>query len=115
MTRRLTAVTALLLAVLAGCATAAPAPTGALHTLRVAYAGGQVTGDTGTVPVALGEQVRIEVTSDAAEEAHLHGYDEEVQVPAGGSAAIEFTADVPGEFELELHHSGAPLATLRVS
>jgi len=120
MIRRLLA-PLLLAGALAGCAQAAPStppapqPTTPVHVVRVGFANGQVSGDTGTVPVALGEQVRLEVTSDTAEEAHLHGYDEEVEVPAGGTATIDFTADVPGEFEFELHHSGAPLATLRVS
>ncbi|GAA4547525.1 hypothetical protein [Pseudonocardia xishanensis] len=126
----------LLVGAVAGCAQAAPttaaAPTAAAQpaapaaagqvapgtsarVLRVSFANGRVTGDTGTVPVALGERVRLEITSDTAEEAHLHGYDCEVRVPAGGTASIDLTADIPGEFELELHHSGAPLATLRVS
>jgi hypothetical protein len=114
-------VAAAALALLAGCGTAAtppataPASPAATQVVRVTYAGGQVGGDTGTVPVALGTALRLEVTSDVAEEAHLHGYDEEVQVPAGGTATIDLTADIPGEFEFELHHSGAALATLRVS
>ena len=87
-----------------------PSAAAAAQTLRISYANGQVGGDTGTVPVALGTPLRLEITSDTAEEAHLHGYDEAVQVPAGGTATIELTADIPGEFELELHHSGAALA-----
>jgi hypothetical protein len=105
----------LLLLTLVSCGTAPPAAAPAAQTLRISFANGRVAGDTGTVAVALGTPLRVEVTSDVAEEAHLHGYDEEVQVPAGGTAALELTADVPGEFELELHHSGAALATLRVS
>ena len=38
-------------------------------------AGGQVSGDTGRVPVAAGEQVTLVVTSDVADEIHVHGYD----------------------------------------
>lgn len=122
-------VPALALLVAAGCAAgpqqpAAPAPSAAPapaapaaaapQTVTLAWAGGTVTGDTGTVAVPAGSQVRIRVSSDVAEEAHLHGYDREVQIPAGGTATIELTADIPGEFELELHHSGEKLATLQV-
>ncbi|TCK21735.1 cupredoxin domain-containing protein [Pseudonocardia endophytica] len=93
----------------------APAPAAeAVQTLRIVAKGGQVTGDTGTVAVPAGREVRIQVTSDEAEEVHLHGYDKEALIPAGGTATLEFTADVPGEFELEFHHSGDTLATLQV-
>lgn len=94
----------------------APAATAAdaVQTLRFVYRGGQVTGDTGTVTVPAGRTVRIEVASDTAEQVHLHGYDKEAAVPAGGSAAVELRADIPGEFELEFHGSGDKLATLQV-
>jgi FtsP/CotA-like multicopper oxidase with cupredoxin domain len=101
----------------APASTSAPAPApaaDAVQVLRIASTGGRVSGDTGTVEVAAGTPVRIEVTSDAAEEVHLHGYDKEAPVPAGGTATLAFTADIPGEFELEFHHSGDTLATLQV-
>lgn len=136
MTTRTAAVTALLgpaavLLLLSGCAEApqaasAPAPTSAsatapataaapaARTVRVSYRGGQVSGDTGTVAITRGEAVQIVVTSDVADEVHLHGYDEEAPLPAGRPVTLAFTADIPGEFELELHDSGAQLATLQV-
>jgi hypothetical protein len=115
MTARSAALLLFLSVLLTACGAAPAAPTGTVQTVRLTFAGGVVGGDTGTVAVPLGTQVRLEVTSDTAEEAHLHGYDEAVQVPAGGTATIDFTADIPGEFAFELHHSGAALATLRVS
>jgi hypothetical protein len=105
----------LVLFVVAGCGAQPVVAAAQTQTVRVSYLGGQVGGDTGTVPVALGSQVILEVTTDADEEAHLHGYDKAAQVPAGGTATIAFTADIPGQFEFELHHSGAALAILRVS
>ncbi|RZT86813.1 hypothetical protein EV383_3712 [Pseudonocardia sediminis] len=100
-------------------AAAAPSPAApaapAVRTVRVSYAGGTVTGDTGTVAITRGEAVQIVVTSDVADEAHLHGYDREAPLTAGRPATIAFTANIPGEFELELHGSGAQLATLQVS
>ncbi len=97
---------------------AAPIPeTGAAaeRTLRLGYADGQVSGDTGRVPVDLGTTVTVLVRSDVADEVHLHGYDRTVTVPAGGSATLRFTADIPGVFELELHEAGVTLASLEVS
>lgn len=97
----------------AGAAPSSPAPIA--QTVRVSYAGGQVTGDTGRVAVALGRPVEVVVTSDVADEIHLHGYDRSADVPAGGTATLTFTADVPGVFEIELHEQGRELSQLQVS
>lgn len=97
----------------AGAAPSSPAPIA--QTVRVSYAGGQVTGDTGRVAVALGRTVEVVVTSDVADEIHLHGYDRSADVPAGGTATLTFTADVPGVFEIELHEQGRELSQLQVS
>ena len=59
-------------------------------------AGGQVSGDTGRVPVAAGTEVTLSVTSDVADEVHLHGYDLEAELTPGTPAEITFDADGPG-------------------
>ena len=91
------------------------APTPQVRTIDVRYAGGQVTGTSGREEVRLGEQVVLRVSSDVAEEVHVHGYDLEQAVPAGGSADIPVTASIPGVFEVELHESGKVLYQLRVA
>jgi hypothetical protein len=125
---------ALTLGVLTGCAgtdepagpasiSSAPAPapaTGGAPTgsagreLAVVVAGGRVSGDTGRIVLTLGEHVTITVTSDAADEAHLHGYDAEAELTPGTPATLEVDAAIPGVFELELHGSGTVLLTLQV-
>lgn len=62
-----------------------------------------------------GEQVRFRVSSDEADEVHVHGYDVEEEVPAGGTATLSFTADIEGIFEVELHGSEKQIAELRVN
>lgn len=37
-------------------------------------------------------------TSAVADEVHLHGHDEKVDVPANGTATLTFTATIPGIF-----------------
>ena len=86
----------------------------AVQTVRLSYAGGQVRGDTGRVAVPLGATVDLVVTGDIAEQVHLHGYDRYLEVPAGGTATLRFTADIPGVFEVELHN-GLLLTQLEVS
>ncbi len=80
----------------------------------ISYVGGEVTGG-GRIEVPLGEPVQLLIESDIADEAHLHGYDIYLDLDAGAAGTIEFTADIPGIFELELENSRVLLAELEVS
>jgi len=82
--------------------------------IEVTVTGGQVSGDTGRVPVAAGEHVVLVVTSDVADELHVHGYDLEAELPPGTPATVEFDATIPGVFEVELHDAGTLLLSLQV-
>jgi len=62
-----------------------------------------------------GETIRFRVSSDAAEEIHVHGYDIAKDVPAGGSVEFEFPAEIEGIFEVELEELGTQIAELRVN
>ncbi len=94
---------------------AAPSPTPSVRTVAVFYAGGEVTGTSGREEVPVGEQVVLRISSDVAEQVHVHGYDLEGVIPAGGSVDIPLTASIPGVFEVELHDSGKVLFQLRVA
>ncbi|MCW2607889.1 MAG: uncharacterized protein JWO60_2582, partial [Frankiales bacterium] len=76
--------------------------------------GGKVTGDTGRVRIGLGDRVRLTVTADVADEVHLHGYDLHADTAAGQAASLEFVADRPGIFEVELEESRLALTRLQV-
>ena len=93
-----------------------PAPAGpATRTISIMVRGGQPSGETGRVKVALGTPVTLAVSSDVADTVHLHGYDKEAQIPAGETGSVSFTADIPGVFEVELHKSGLQLLQLQVN
>jgi outer membrane murein-binding lipoprotein Lpp len=78
--------------------------------VEVTIAAGKVAPDPSRkVEVATGDHVHIRVTSDHADEVHVHGYDIEKEVSAGGTVTIDFTADVPGQFEVEAHRLSPPL------
>lgn len=96
-------------------AVAAPTPSPSVRVIDVSVAGGSVTGPGSRVEAALGEDLVIRVTSDTADEVHVHGYDERAEVPAGGTVEIPFTADIPGGFEVELEGTGQLLFQLRVA
>lgn len=76
--------------------------------------GGEVTGDTGRVPVTLGETVTLVVESVAPDEVHVHGYELTSPVSPFSPAELTFEATLPGVFEVELHDAGAVLLTLQV-
>ena len=102
----------------AGAAPVSPpaaAPSPSARVIDVTLAGGTVTGVSSRVEAALGERLVIRITSDVADEVHVHGYDERATVPAGGTVEIPLTADIPGGFEVELEESGRLLFQLRVA
>ena len=94
---------------------AAAPPSPAAQLIEVTYAGGKITGVEPRVPVRLGEQVLLRVTSDVPEQIHVHGYDVVFDLTPGQPAEATFTADAPGAYEVELHKARRPLFQLRVS
>jgi heme/copper-type cytochrome/quinol oxidase subunit 2 len=97
--------------------TAAPGTTAAAgdaQTVHITVTGTKVETAERRVKVPLDGKVRLEVTADRADEVHLHGYDRKVDLAPGTPAVLEFTADVPGVFEVELEEAGLKLVELQV-
>jgi ABC-type glycerol-3-phosphate transport system substrate-binding protein len=88
-----------------------PGPT----TVRVVVTGGVPKGGIVRQSVDKGNRVVLLVTSDVADEIHLHGYDLSTDVAAGGTARLPFKATIPGRFEVELEQRGVPIAELTVN
>ncbi len=59
--------------------------------IEVVVEAGAVTGGAGRTQVALGEEVTLRVTSDVADEVHVHGYDRVAEVAPGQVAAFRFS------------------------
>lgn len=94
-----------------------PAPSAAVASkpFVLTVSNGHRTAGPDTIEVKLGDTVTVEVTSDQADEVHVHGYDRTLELPPGVAATLAFTADIPGSFEVELHSNDAVLTQLRVS
>jgi hypothetical protein len=78
-----------------------------------------VTGDkvetaSRRVRIDRGQKVRIRVQADRAEGVHLYGYDLSADVAPGRPVVIDFTADAPGVFEVELEQAHLRLFELQV-
>ena len=72
----------------------------------VALAEGRVPPERRTIQVTRGDDVVLRWTSDRAVALHLHGYDIEQSVPAGGSATMRFAANIAGRFPVSEHRHG---------
>ena len=62
-----------------------------------------------------GDRIQFVVTSDVADEIHVHGYDLKKDVPAGGTVRFSFPARIEGVFEVELEGRKQQIAELRVN
>lgn len=82
--------------------------------IEIAVTAGKVTPAPGRVEVAQGTRLRLVVTSDVADQIHVHGYDEEAHLQAGTPATLEWAADIPGVFDVETHQTGTVLVQLLV-
>ncbi len=90
-----------------------PAPPGPT-VVRITVQDGVPAGGIVRETVDKGDRVVLVVTSDVADEVHVHGYDISRDVAAGGRARIAFKATIPGRFEVELEERRVPIAELTV-
>jgi len=67
------------------------------------------------VTIERGQRVTLIVSSDVADEVHVHGYDLMADVAPGSPARISFEASVPGRFDVELESRAIQIAELRVN
>ncbi len=81
--------------------------------VSVTVRGGQVQGPS-RQRVERNEMVTVRVTSDVADEIHVHGYNRTVPVAAGATAEVSFLVNIPGVFEVEFERSHKLLFTLEV-
>lgn len=96
-------------------ATATTTTAPAVRVIEVDFEGGRVTGGVRSEKVPLGETVLLRVTSDVADEVHVHTYDLVADVAPGRPAEIEVEATIPGRHEVELEDRGRAVLTLEVS
>jgi hypothetical protein len=93
---------------------ATPAPP-VRRTVEIVVAGGVPRGGIARPRFPKGTRARVIVHTDAGTEVHLHGYDIERAVTPGTPVRIDFTATIPGRFELELHDPDVLLAEITVT
>jgi hypothetical protein len=81
----------------------------------VVIANGQVTPANATLQAKVNQQITLKVSSDATDEMHVHSTpDHKFQVAAAPNQTFQFSVDVPGTVEVELHHLKRTVATIQV-
>ena len=83
--------------------TATSATEAAGPTASITVKDGEPVGGVAQIEVTEGDQVSIQVTSDADGAVHVHGYEIEKPIKAGQTVTVAFAADITGGFEVEQH------------
>jgi len=100
---------------LAGCASSSKTATGPGLSVDVTIAHGQVTPANATLQATVRQPITLHVTSDAADELHVHSVpDHKFEVAAAANQTFQFSVDVPGNVDVELHHLERTVATIQV-
>jgi hypothetical protein len=84
------------------------------RTIAIVVDQGRPRGGIQRPKIENGEKIVLVIRSDAGEEIHVHGYDVERELTPGKTLRIPITANIPGRFEVELHHPDVLLAVLEV-
>jgi plastocyanin len=89
-------------------------PPATVREIEVVVVDGTVDTAEDSVDVAVGETVRVTVTSDVDDEVHVHGVEQTADLSAGSPTTLEFSLAEPGVYEVETHESGLLLFQLIV-
>jgi hypothetical protein len=102
-------------AALAGCGSGSKTATSAGLSVDVTIAHGQVTPANATLQATVRQPITLHVTSDATDELHVHSVpDHKFEVAAAPNQTFQFSVDVPGNVDVELHHLDRTVATIQV-
>jgi len=82
---------------------------------QIVIVGGKPQGGVKKLSYKNGDRIQFTVSSDVADEIHVHGYDLMKDVPAGGTVRFSFPARIEGVFEVELEGRKQQIAELRVN
>ena len=83
--------------------------------IGVGIAGGAVTPTNAEAEAVAGQPIVLEVSSDAPDSIHVHSVPEHVfEVQPRPDQRFEFTVDIPGQVDVELHELNRTIVTIKV-
>lgn len=95
--------------------TTAPAADPEAGVIVIEIAGGSVVGGLRREKVKQGDEVTLRITSDVADELHVHTYDRTADLVPGETAELTFDATIPGIHEVELEKRHQKVLELEVA
>ena len=97
-----------------GCGSSGAPSGNAAKPVKIEIKGGKPVGGVAKITVNKGQPVRFSVTSDVADEVHVHGYDLHKDLPKNGTVSFDFPAKLEGAYEAELERRTEQILSLRV-
>lgn len=83
--------------------------------IDVTIKAGEVTPTNASLQSKVKEPIVVRVNSDAADELHVHSTpDHTFKIEPRAGQQFQFTVDVPGTVEIELHHLNRTIASVQV-
>jgi hypothetical protein len=83
--------------------------------MNVSIVGDTVEPTNQRIDASVGQSISMSITSDITDELHVHSVPEHTfEIEPGKDELFTFTVDVPGQVDIELHHSDRTVATLVV-
>lgn len=83
--------------------------------VQVAIKGGKVTPTNAQLKASVGQPIVVQIDSDAADQLHVHSNPEhEFTVEPKTNQSFQFTVEVPGKVDVELHELNRTIATIAV-
>jgi len=84
--------------------------------VEVTQEGGEVTASQDIVKAERGQDIELVVSSDAADEFHVHSEPEqEFTIEEGDDQTFTFSIDTAGEYEMESHELEVTILKLQIS
>ncbi|WP_237568694.1 hypothetical protein [Mycolicibacterium lacusdiani] len=84
-------------------------------TVDISIANGAVTPTNGQTTASVGMPIVLQVASDTADQLHVHSVPENTfSVEPRPDQSFEFTVDVPGQVDVELHDLNRTVVTIQV-
>jgi plastocyanin len=87
---------------------------GTTHVFDIVVQRGKRVSGPAVLKVRQGDEVTIHVTTDGADEFHLHGYNLLMKLQPNTTATLQFVAKLSGRFTYELHKADLELGALEV-
>lgn len=94
--------------------TPSPTPESKVKTFELVVENKKLVSGPETIKVNQGDELTIKITSDEAEEFHVHAYDNSVELEPGKQATLTFTANLSGRFPFELENSKTEIGAIEV-